>query len=100
MSAYYNINCIANISPMGEISKKIGVAMDTVEGNFIKVYLNCNNFLKFYKYGAGIYYHNTRYASQRHHKFENKVSFLSTARDNKIFYNNKELKAADDSREL
>ena len=100
MAAIYNKNGIANILYMGEISNIFGVAMDTVEVNFIKVYLNCNNILKFYKYGTGIYYHDTSYASQSHHKFENKICFLSATRDNKIFYNNKESKAADDSREL
>ena len=86
---------------MGERSKNLIVAMDTVKGNFIKIYLNCNNVLKFYKCGAGIYYHDTNYANQSHHKLENnKVSFLSAVRDNKGFYNTRELKAVDDSREL
>ena len=44
MSAYYNETVIANILSMGEISKNLRVVMDTVKGNFIKVYLNCNNF--------------------------------------------------------
>ena len=44
MSAYYNKYGISNILSIGEISKKIKVAMNTVEGNFIKVYLNCNIF--------------------------------------------------------
>ena len=85
---------------MGERSKNLIVAMDTVKGNFIKIYLNCNNVLKFYKCGAGIYYHDTNYANQSHRKLENnKVSFLSTVRDNKRFYNFRKLKADDDSRE-
>ena len=84
MTAYYNENGIANILSISEISKNIYVVMDTVKGNFIKVYLNCNYFLKFYQCGAGIYYHDTNYANQSHHKLENnKVSFLSTVRDNK-----------------
>ena len=101
MSAYYNKNGITNILSMGEISKKPRVAMDTVKRKFIKVYLNCNNLFKFYKCGAGIYYHDTNYATQSRRQLEtNKVSFLSTVRDNERFYNTRELKAAIDSREL
>ena len=60
INSYYNNDVIANISSIGEIRKMFKIAMDTTDGDFIKVFIKNNKLMKFNKYEAGVYYHDKK----------------------------------------
>ena len=100
MTTYFNKDGIANILSLSEVSNIYQVTMDTAKVKAMIVYISKNKVLVFKEIGNDVYYHDIAGNVVDNDKYEYDCTFLSTVSKNKEFYSKKEIKIADEVRNL
>ena len=108
LTVWFNTNSLANILSLSIVAEHFRVTMDTFVDNSFLVHLNDNIKLKFCCHTNGLYYCDTRniFKDDLHTAFSffqkiyHKTCNLQTVKDNKDKYTQREIRKADEARQL
>ena len=105
MTVWFNINSIANILSLSSVAEHFRVTMDTHVDNSFLVHLSDNIKLKFSCHSNGLYYCDTKniLKDDLHAAFsffQTAYCNLQTVKGNKSKYSKREIRKADEARQL